>query len=794
MQRPERTSAAPEPEAPRFALGWAALVYALLTLALAYPALGGQFLVNPNSDQYMAGYAFRELAATTLKTSGQIPQWNPYLYAGLPYVAAMHGDIFYPTLLLRWLLPVDVAMTWGFIVHVFLAGVFSFAFLRAWGFSFFPSLIGGAAYMLGGNVAGLVSPGHDGKLFVSAMLPLALLLILRLVRDGRLWAVGAFALVVGLAVLSPHPQLLQYMLLACGAFALFVGLTDTGHGVLSRRLVARRLLLALAAIVVGGLIGAVQYYPVMGYVGWSPRAGGAGWEHAISYSMPPEELINTFLPQFSGMLEQYWGRNSIHLHSEYIGATVIVIATLAFGRAVTGPTRRWVWFWTGALGLSLIWALGGFTPFYHIIYAIVPGTKFFRAPSTMLYVVQFSSAMLATVGADRLLRGEASLRRALIWLGVAGLVAILATAGGLTNLAATIAQPFGRADLVYNNTAALAGGAWRSFGAVALLVAIVLAGSREMLTGARLAWALLVLVAVDLWSIERSYWMFSRPAREIFASNPAVEYLKKLPEPGRVLALPLADLGQRDTYLRTANLMVHRVRDALGYHGNEIGRYQQLYQANGALANPNFWQLANVQYWLTNAPEMPFPGTQRVLGPVTDASGTPLYLFKLGAENPYAWVAPAILKAPDEQVFATILDPRFNVASLALFDPSSSVAGQKVTAQPAPLAIKAHATRYEPGRVSIELDAPAPAGSALVVSETYYPGWRATVDGKAATVDRADYAFMGVPLSAGARRIDLEFADSRYPTGKAITFVALAVSLLAWAGGWVIGRRRPDGA
>src|SRR6266481_4723279 len=146
------TSAAPP--APRFALGWAALVYALSTLTLGYPALAGRFLVNPHSDQYIAGYAFREFGASTLRATGHFPLWNPYIFGGMPYVAAMHGDIFYPTFLLRMVLPTDVAMTWGMILHFFLCGLATYWFLRAAGrFSFFPALVGGAAYMMGGFVS-----------------------------------------------------------------------------------------------------------------------------------------------------------------------------------------------------------------------------------------------------------------------------------------------------------------------------------------------------------------------------------------------------------------------------------------------------------------------------------------------------------------------------------------------------------------------------------------------------------------------------------------------------------------
>ncbi len=62
------------------------------------------------------------------------------------------------------------------------------------------------------------------------MLPAALLLLTRGIRDGARWSWGAIAIVVGLAVLSPHPQLLQYMLLTGGAFALYVAFADHGSG------------------------------------------------------------------------------------------------------------------------------------------------------------------------------------------------------------------------------------------------------------------------------------------------------------------------------------------------------------------------------------------------------------------------------------------------------------------------------------------------------------------------------------------------------------------------------------
>jgi hypothetical protein len=259
---------------PRYAFAWAVLACVLAALTLGHPALGGQFLVNPVSDQYIAGYAFRDFAAASLRAGEGFPLWNPYLFGGMPYVAAMHGDIFYPTFLLRMVLPTDAAMTWGMILHLMFAGVAGYAFLRAIGLGFHAALVGGLAYMMSGQVASLVSPGHDGKLFVSALLPLTLLVLTYGVRDAKHWAWGVLALVVGLGVLSPHPQLLQYLLLASGAWALMLAFGGVGERKLLPKVAITRLGLALGAVLLGAAIGAIQYLPVREYVEWSPRAGG----------------------------------------------------------------------------------------------------------------------------------------------------------------------------------------------------------------------------------------------------------------------------------------------------------------------------------------------------------------------------------------------------------------------------------------------------------------------------------------------------------------------------------------
>jgi zinc transporter ZupT len=797
---------------PRYASAWALLVYVLCVMTVAWPALTGGFLISPISDQYIGGFPVRDFAAQSLKSGLGMPLWNPYLMSGMPYIAAMGvGDVFYPTQLLRILLPVDIGMTLGFIIHVVLAGFFTFLFCRGAGLSFLASLIAGAGYMLSGPIGGLVSPGHDGKLFVATLTPLFLLLLIRGMRDGRHWVWGALAIVTGLALLTPHPQLLQYMLLLGGFFALYLAFGEWNGVVLARRVAVTRLGFALGAIGLGFLIGAIQYTSLIEYVPWSPRAGGKGYDHAVSYSMPIEEILNTWLPEFSGILGRYWGRNGLHFHSEYVGPALLMLATAAIG--ATGKavafTRRFKLFWLGALVVSLLWAFGGFTPFYQLIYAIVPGTKFFRAPSTIMFISMFATAVFAAIGIERLLTLGVSRRFIYIWGAVAAGITLLAVTGALTNVGVAIAgganAMAASAERAMDNRGALTLGGLRALFFALITLGVFWGIAERKLVGQNAAIALLVVIVADLWSVERRYWQFSPRAAKVYGSDPAIDYLKRNSDSARVMPLMHHGLGgaYRDVMLNYDGLMVHRVRQVIGSHGNELGNFDRVGGVEDnwerMLASPHLWSLFNVRFLLTNISpdngilQRAFAGSSLVAGPVRNAPGTMVYLYRLPGDNPPAWVATATLKAPDDAALATVQDPRFNATTqrrVALIDSASPTASTgNPNGLPAPSAITAQVRRPNHGRILVDLSAPAQDGNMLIVSENFYPGWKARIDGREARTERVDYTLIGVPLVSGATKIELEFTDDAYERGKLITLVAIAAALALWVVGFLAGRR-----
>jgi len=250
-------------------------------------------------------------------------------------------------------------------------------------------------------------------------------------------------------------------------------------------------------------------------------------------------------------------------------------------------------------------------------------------------------------------------------------------------------------------------------------------------------------------------------------------------------------------------------------HGNELRYYQSLagkgptsdYQI-ATILSPTFWRHENVRYLYTTADDsvirvvaqqLRLDSVPKLLvGPVRNAAGSEVYLYRLPGDNPPAWVASTGVKATDEQAHATVLDPRFDPARAAILDSATSFGDTTMRTLPEASSIKAAVELYKPGHIALRLSSPAAPGNVLVVSENYFPGWRATVAGKQATVARADYNLIGVSLPAGAQEVDLRFDDLAYERGKLITLLALTLAVVALLVGIVLSRssapRRPIAA
>ena len=345
----------------------------------------------------------------------------------------MHGDIFYPTFLLR-MDPAhrrrdDVG------VHRFTcssAGFFTFLFLRAWGFRFYGALVGGLAYMLSGSIAAMRRRARRQAVRRARCCRLALLLVTRGMRDGRRGrGVGSRS-----PSASPSCRRIRSccstFCSSCGAFALYLAFADASG---ARQATAQRRGQAAWPCAPGGvrhrhvdrrrsvLAGVRRVQAVVA----ARRRHDRPRPRATRF--PSRKRSTAYWPQFSGILDNYWGRNFIPLSQRLLRRRrpdsrrrrVRPVREQVVPPILGRHRRR-----GAAVGLRRLHAV---LPPDH---AIVPGTIYFRAPSTIIYVTAFAVSVLAAIGMERVLARRVSPKYA-IGCVIAGLAfAVLMSVGGYT--------------------------------------------------------------------------------------------------------------------------------------------------------------------------------------------------------------------------------------------------------------------------------------------------------------------------------------------------------------------------
>ncbi|CAN5632337.1 hypothetical protein BH23GEM3_BH23GEM3_24160 [soil metagenome] len=413
-----RVSAHAAPREPHVSLGIAAAVYFAVALLYFLPA----FLPDRHifgTDYLAGGYFFYQFISERL-ASGELPKWVPYVFGGLP-LFANPGSTYYPIhLLADALLPISKVFPTVFWFQFGMAGLGMYLLSVELGCRRWIALVAGFAFQFTGITMSWVYAGHDGRVIVASLAPLFFFFMHRGIRAGGIAPFVGAAATLAFALLSFQIQNAYYLLLAAAIWAVFC---LVHFGIVRRpALLGKRVALGLGAVALGFVIAAVNFLPFLDYVPESPRGeeGGRGYEYSVSYSMPPGELVSLAVPEHVGasvsdmqgrpLFPQYRGDNPFKLHTEYVGAFVMVL--LALGFYYSRRDRYWLFF----AGLSLFFltiAFGGHTPLYRLYYAILPGTQRFRAPSLSFFVVSFSLVAMAALTLERIatLRAERLLQR-----------------------------------------------------------------------------------------------------------------------------------------------------------------------------------------------------------------------------------------------------------------------------------------------------------------------------------------------------------------------------------------------
>ncbi len=736
--------------------------YLLLALLFYAPHLLGRRRF-PDGDLTYHFVPFA-LYLTDRLRNGHLPLWNPYTFAGHPFLADVQAAVFYVPTTVLWLLTaawntpgvraylfqVDAA------VHLALAGWGVYALARALTGQHVAAFLAGVTFAFSGFLTGY-PPLQPAVLHTAVWAPWALWGLYRGWRGQRGgWPVTTGAL--SLALFAGHPQtflMIAYLVVAWAIFLAAQGPTFRD---------ARRF--SLRAVAAGGLaagLTAVQWWPSLEFTRLSVRAHLSYAEAGRGFP-----LQDTWQLLFPDVLTLY--------SPLYVGVVPLLLAVWAVyrrGAAASSPgVRRMVVFWAGVALLFLGISYGRHGVLFPLFYRWVPGWSLFRGQERAAFVVTLALSLLAGFGVALLDRTRRPFARRWVAAVVVGVgVAASVFAGGWV-------QP---------GQAAVDGPAFARIAVRTLLWAALGSGAMVGLRRRPRALVLLLLILADLWVVNRPRnsvpgpaWAHTLTPPEVLAVRDAVRQEATTGLPGRVF----------NEYRVYENYgMVVGVEDLGGSSPLRLARYARLFSD---FPLHRLWRLWGVRYVLTWRAEMFMPAERLAVFPHGPDEG-PTYLYRLKNVFPRAWVVGRLRVADDEAAWRWLADFASDVDGEAVVPPAARAVlgaawptGERVTA-----VVRVERLTPEHVRVHGRSDRPG----LLVVAENWMPGWQATLrypDGtvSSAPVVRADLTLIGVPVPAGTWAVDLRYRPLSVRVGLAVSLLSLGLALLLGPGKALVRQRR----
>lgn len=741
----------------------AVLVTAIWTVAYSRWVLADQTVPWDAKNQF---YAFFRFLAAALHDGGSI-FWNPYHYGGHPSIADPQSLIFAP-LFLAWAAldsaPSMAAFDCVVYAHLLAGGLAMVSIGQRRGWPVSASVLAATVFMLGGAAAGRLN--HTGIIISYGLFPVAIFALeIALARRSVAYAI-AFAVIASLIALGRN----QVAMLLCLTLAALVIATVIAAPRPLAYLRSRGPVIATIAAV-GIVLTIVPLLLTLQFAGLSNRPA-MSLSTALEASLHPAVLATSAVPNLFGshnMNFRYWGPHYTIMPE--VGATddsfnylffgaVPVLLLLWLGIAGGRLATRGARFWAIVLAVAVLFSLGRYGPLFPVVFDHLPGFSYFRRPIDGMFVAGIALAMLC----GHLLSGYVRYGRpqANPWAVTAVLIAAAAILTGALRIAA-ISNKEWEAAFEIGKMIPVVG-----LAAVALRVART-RFERDLSAG------LLALIAVAELTSWNAAARFNAEPRAVYA---ALETMTPAQQAAiDVLNRELANRHRHGERPRVEivnmggpwqNLaMVRAIEATNGYNPLRIGLYDRMVSpgempSQGREFTRTFSgfdcalaRALGVEYLVTGTPIESLGERSRAKAPEIIHAGQGIFIYRFRQAMPRA-IFHARIEVADADALGFDGYLRHPPAGdRAVIDEETPVQSRYWLSQVANGEAAARIRSWKPGRVEVDLRAPSPG--VLVLHDTYYPGWVATLDGTAVPILRADTLFRGVEVPAGDHRVVFEY-------------------------------------
>lgn len=689
---------------------------------------------------------------------GELPLWNPLNNCGLPFLAQWNTLVLYPGSLIYLLVPLPASLNWFCLAHQFLAGAGMYFLARRWTGHTLAAALAGVAYAFGGlTLNALLWPNNIAAL---GWMPWVILFAERACLEGGRTVLAA-ALVGALQMLAGAPEVILCTWVV--AVAVCAGTVRRGD---ARGWTVVRRATGLVLLVAG--LAAAQLLPFLDLLAHSQRGQGFASE---DWSMPAWGWANLLVPLFhcnSTKAGVYYQPGQYWTLTYYVGVGTLALALCA----VWGKPSRRVWILAGLALLGLVLALGERGGLYGWLKQVFPAAGLMRFPIKFVVLAVFALPLLAGFGLQKwcVSAGGARLRVGYpLSIVIPGLLGLLA---GVVAWACW--RPVEQGDGTVTLQNALAGGGFLLTTGGAL---VALRRSRSRRGNVLAVVGLLLIVWGDLLTHAGSLVRQMAGSSELHLA-PAANGLARV-EHGlfRVAVPPDAarSLNEGTAGNLAEDFLIHR-----------HFLFQNCNLPAGIAKLDGFYSLylpreRDVAHWLSARPADQWGSLAEFLGISHYVSSEQGLQWRSRANFlPLATAGQQPVFVAPEVALGGLVSTGFN-PRLMVYLPS---AAQDVLKARQATSAQILSSNYAPHRISFEVEAREPAW--VVLAQSFYHCWRATVDGKPAPIWPANHAFQAVEVPPGRHRVELRYRDTAFLIGTRIS----GATLLGMAVAWFTRRRR----
>jgi len=713
----------------------------------------------------------------TLIKSFDIPLWNPYNYSGIPLIATLQPGVFYPPNVIYIFLPFNIVWNWMIILHFIFAGFNVYVFLRYLKCSSESSFVGGITFTLSGYLLSVhnVLP----HLLSVSWFPLVLMFYLRYLEERRIKYMVFTSICLAMQFFAGAPEIVMMTALI---LIILSGLYPvSGKKVINFYFAIKTLLFIFLIFF---LVCSVQLIPFYELLSNSTRKGGLSYQEATTWSLAWKDFIQYFIPNIYGNFQndvKYWANQS-WLKTLYLGITPFVLSVFYF---ISKDKKRLLLLLL--MFISFVFALGDNTPFYKILYHIPPFNSV-RYPVKFLFIFFFVISITSGLGYEHLKRGieENDPRIKKIILAIFYMGFIFALAWGFVALFNHDVYSFFERhnikpdtynDINYNIHNIKRFLLFSFLFCTMLLVTLRIKYKRIAFLG------IITLISLDLFLA--NYSCYNTTTWEEYLSKN--EFVDKIRNNGtrRYIVSPETNyefqvFPKDKMVLDSGYAALSGLYTVGGLEVLRVNNYENfmkiLYSSKSVEEAKRYFDISGISYLITihNIKDKEFRRLKSI-----QVGGKSVYLYEYVAQpGRFLLYRKANYASNDTAIMEKLQNKAINLKEeLVIFSKNHGDAKSTINTKHIDKNRKSSVelVSYKPNK--LVLDCEASDDAFLYVSDTFYPGWQAYIDGKETKIYRANLTFRAVEVPAGKHVVIFKYVPLSFYIGLCFTLIGIGLSI-----------------